>query len=245
MNYRKSLLLLIVVFTCSIQFFAQKVTDKDGLLDFSQERTTLFESKKSAATELAKQRKIPMILESKDNFMELMFFDDNGNPHYFTTTNTNAAATISTNDLNTGGSSGFNLDGSGMTVHEWDAGAVLSSHQEFNGRVSQGDNVVVSHYHATHVGGTLIASGVNPSAKGMAPSALLRAFDWNNDDSEMASEAASGALISNHSYGFGRGWTDGNWYGDPSISTQEDYLLDFMIHIAPPGTKLPMMHPIT
>jgi len=77
----------------------------------------------------------------------------------------------------------------------------------------------------------MIASGVVANAKGMAPSASLRAFDWNSDESEMASEAANGALISNHSYGYGRGWvyngSSWSWYGNTSISTQEDYLFGF------------------
>ncbi len=61
----------------------------------------------------------------------------------------------------------------------------------------------------------------------MAPNASLRAFDWNSDLAEMAAEAASGALVSNHSYGFARGWYGGSWYGTPSISTQEDYKFGF------------------
>ncbi|MCK5701980.1 MAG: S8 family serine peptidase, partial [Cyclobacteriaceae bacterium] len=56
------------------------------------------------------------------------------------------------------------------------------------------------------------------------------AFDWNSDESEMASEAAAGALFLNHSYGYGRGWVlngSWSWYGNTSISTQEDYLFGF------------------
>jgi len=46
-----------------------------------------------------------------------------------------------------------------MLIGEWDAGAVLASHQEFNGRVKLIDNVK-SHYHATHVAGTIIRTGI-------------------------------------------------------------------------------------
>ena len=76
--------------------------------------------------------------------------------------------------------------------------------------------------------GTLVAAGVNSGAKGMAPAAPLRAWDWNNDDSEMAAAAAAGLLVSNHSYGVATGWqynsSDGNWYwyGNPGISPVED-----------------------
>ena len=79
--------------------------------------------------------------------------------------------------------------------------------------------------------GTLIASGVVSSAKGMSPAAQLRAFDWNSDVSEMATEAAAGALISSHSYGYVRGWyyngATWTWYGNTTYSTQEDYLFGF------------------
>ena len=46
----------------------------------------------------------------------------------------------------------------------------------------------------------------------------------------MATEAAT-ALVSNHSYGFTRGWsndgTDNYWYGSPSVNATEDYLFGF------------------
>ena len=56
-----------------------------------------------------------------------------------------------------------------------------------------------------------MASGVQANAKGMAFEAELRALDWNSDTAEMASEAATGMLLSNHSYGFGRGWVYVRW----------------------------------
>jgi PKD repeat protein len=65
----------------------------------------------------------------------------------------------------------------------------------------------------------------------MAPAANLRAFDWNSDVSEMATEASNGALMSNHSYGYITGWAwngfGWQWYGDTNVSTQEDYRFGF------------------
>jgi trimeric autotransporter adhesin len=85
--------------------------------------------------------------------------------------------------------------------------------------------------HGTHVGGTMVASGVQNSARGMAGQATLRSYDWTDDYAEMASEAASGLTLSNHSYGWNRGWnpSGGNmfWWGTTSISTTEDYLFGF------------------
>jgi len=94
-----------------------------------------------------------------------------------------------------------------------------------------GDGTSGTHYHSTHVAGTMIAAGVDPYAKGMAPLAELEAYDWNSDDAEMAAAAAAGALVSNHSYGFSRGWawngSSWDWYGDQGISVYEDYMFGF------------------
>ncbi len=103
-------------------------------------------------------------------------------------------------------------------------------------RVTIGDTGNTTlHSHSTHVAGTMIASGVDPSAIGMSYAADLIDFDWDNDESEMASEAAGGAFISNHSYGFVCGWDwnyfDDNhwlWAGDITVSTIEDSLVWFL-----------------
>ena len=76
-----------------------------------------------------------------------------------------------------------------MTVGEWDGGAVLATHQELSGRVTQQDGETTASYHATHVAGTIIASGVDPNAKGMAYAADLDAYNWTDDESEMAQSA--------------------------------------------------------
>jgi subtilisin-like proprotein convertase family protein len=88
-----------------------------------------------------------------------------------------------------------------MILGIWDGGLVRVTHQELESRVVQLDNPNNFSNHATHVSGTMIASGVDLNAKGMAPEAELIAYDFNNDLSEMAIEAANGMLISNHSYG--------------------------------------------
>ena len=100
----------------------------------------------------------------------------------------------------------------------WDGGAVRGTHVELRGRVVQEDSTSTLDDHATHVSGTMIATGINPQAKGMAFQApLLRAWDFNNDLSEMTSAAPS-LYLSNHSYGTIAGWDlDANnnwdWYG--------------------------------
>jgi len=147
-------------------------------------------------------------------------------PLYRITHNLNGAQTIGTNRVWTGGSSGLQLNGQNMTLGIWDSKAVRTSHQAFGGRASVFDGTTTNSNHATHVGGTMIGSGTGQStAKGMAPSASLRSFDWTDDVTEMAAEGASGLLVSNHSYGLITGWAYGDygdfgsdawyWYGAP------------------------------
>ena len=228
---KKVFLLSLFLAFALAQVSGQSTTKKAELNDIAASKAAEFELRKAEALAYARQHDIPVYIEGENMFAELMYIDAAGQPQYYVTHNLNAAATISTNQVQPGGSTGYGLDGSGMTLHEWDADGVLLNHQEYSGRVVQGDATTTTHYHSTHVAGTMIASGVNGSARGMAPAASLRAFDWDSDASEMASEAANGALVSNHSYGFLRGWalvnSSWSWYGDPGISTQEDYLFGF------------------
>lgn len=161
--------------------------------------------------------------------IELQYLDDDGKPMYYQTLNLNAAYTSSVDKIWSGGSLGLNLSGSGILIGEWDGGKVRTTHQEFGGRVTQQDGAATLSSHATHVAGTIIASGISAGAKGMSYAANLDAYDWNSDLSEMASAAADGLLISNHSYGFIAGWyddyrNDGKWvwFGDTNLSMTED-----------------------
>jgi len=157
----------------------------------------------------------------------------NGQPQYDMTYNRQAAISTSTNHVQDGGRSGFNLMGADMIIGEWDGGGTLTSHVEFEGRAIQRDNPFSPSNHATHVAGTMIAAGINPEAKGMAPKATLWTHDWNSDGSEMAQAASEGLLISNHSYGTIAGWAFGDWseednnrwhwWGDVSIDSVEDF----------------------
>ena len=140
--------------------------------------------------------------------LELQRFAPGAGPVFYVTNNVDAADTVSTDELWPGGSAGLSLDGSGMTVGEWDGGAVLGDHPDLYGRVTQVDGTTAISDHATHVAGTLIGAGVAllPQARGMAYAAHLDAYDWNTDSTEMAAAAAAGLLLSNHSYGIAAGW---------------------------------------
>jgi len=226
----KNILHLLFLILTINTIIGQTTTNKQKLYQLANTFAQKAITNKKAVAEYSQLHNIPTRIETDSTLIELMYIDKRGIPQYNTIDNENAAETISTDECYTGGAAGLSLDGTGVLVHEWDGGTVLSTHQEFDTRVTNGD-ASATHYHATHVAGTIMASGVVSTAKGMAFDATLKAFDWTNDNSEMASEAATGALVSNHSYGSIRGWyfngSSWVWYGDTSISNDEDYLFGF------------------
>ena len=160
--------------------------------------------------EVARQLGIPARRELPNGrLMELQRIAPGIGPIFYVTNNVDAADTVSTDEVWPGGTAGLNLDGSGFTLGEWDGGAVDATHLDLAGRVTQVDGATEVSGHSTHVAGTLIGAGIHPiypQARGMAYAASLDAHDWNSDTAEMASAAASGMLISNHSYGIAAGW---------------------------------------
>lgn len=160
--------LIFLLFTS--QAISQRKTNVQKLKAFSAQKSIEWKQKRAQAEAFARQNNIPIKFESADGtFFELQYIKD-GIPQYYMTVNANSAATISTNKAHAGV---FNLDGSGVTVHQWDVRAVRTSHQELIGRVVMGDGISTTHYHSTHVAGTMIAAGVVAAAKGMSPNANL------------------------------------------------------------------------
>ncbi len=104
------------------------------------------------------------------------------------------------------------LNGTGVTVAEWDGGHADFAHGDLSGRVQYGDNASVS-THATHVAGTVIGSGIGSTGglyKGMAPSAKIVSFLWWGNSASINTEYSiaidgHGAKISTNSWGLGVG----------------------------------------
>jgi|GEM_PF-2691221 len=183
---------------------------------------------------------------AQDNAVpEVLFLDDasivgivgfrNAHPVFFTTHNHRASSITKTSRLYEGSGLGLNLDGSNLTLGIWDASIVYDRHQEHNTRIIPKETGGTSN-HATHVAGTLVASGITPEARGMAPKARLHSYNWNFHLSEMIVEAENNLLVSNHSYGRIAGWHKFNlmqdssrwqWFGDPSISVDKDYTFGY------------------
>ncbi len=182
------------------------------------------------AVSVAMREGLPIREQSPDGHIIELQKIVKGRAVYYATDNEHAAMTTHTRKL---WSAPYNLTGEGYThLGEWDGGAVRGTHDELTGRVTQMDGTETRSDHATHVAGTLIASGVKSAARGMASAADLSAYDWNDDASEMAAAADGGMEISNHSYGYIVGWYhhsngDWDWYGDTSIDPHESYLFGF------------------
>lgn len=157
-----------------------------------------------------------------------------GIPVFEKTDNAGASKTVGVDQLRTGGSLGLNLTGTDFRVGVWDGGRVKADHVELIGRVTGNDGASTISNHATHVTGTIMATGINTLARGMASDARALSYDFDNDVSEMISVSKADQttlLISNHSYGTVSGWewngSSWDWNGDPSISATEDYKFGF------------------
>ncbi len=151
-------------------------------------------------------------------------------PTYFQTYNENSSLTISLDPCRPDGDLGLDLTGDGITVGVWDAGRCRNSHAEFGDRVSylEEQTVLSNDNHATHVIGTIAASGVQADARGMASEVLVENFNWKDDFEELSEYALQDRYIVNQSYGISTGWAvdqSGNpiWRGDVFVSTVEDY----------------------
>lgn len=174
-----------------IEFNEQYVKDQEKVLQYSRANN------------------VPILRKNENgSFDQLMRITDDGMPIYYSIDNVDSANSTRANRLHSGGSLGLNIEGQGMSAYVWDGGPTRVNHNEFfqagtlRATIGDGSSILNGNsFHATHVSGTIAASGFEPNAKGMAPKAEVFTYTWDNDIAEMASAAASGALISNHSYG--------------------------------------------
>ena len=172
----------------------------------------------------AEQLGIPVRVDGAGNEVSILHDIRGEEPVYRVTQNRNAAISSGANLLYP---APYNLGGTGVKVGVWDAGRVRNTHQEFNTtRVVNRNATAPLDDHATHVAGTVGASGFTASAKGMAPSVAIDSWDWNSDYAEMTSSGAATVSgdttkipLSNHSYGYNAGTADMGVYNDESVET--------------------------
>lgn len=187
---------------------------------FAKQKAEEFEKEYAIALQIAEERGLPLSgTDEQGNFFQLVgIFHETGELKYYKTRNNNptdgSIQTARAQYLSEGSGLNLNIQGQGMIVGIWDGGQPRDSHESLTGRVISKDGTVSWHFHATHVAGTMVSSGVNPSTKGFAPAANLWANDWAYDISEMTSQAQQGLLVSNHSYG--PGYYGANLHNNPS-----------------------------
>lgn len=176
---------------------------------------------------------------------------------YIASTNIESAEATRTNFLHNGGGMGLNLQGENMLIGVWEIDYPYFGHIEFQTtsfppslRISSPDydaSTSTIDNHATHVSGTLIASGNNASAKGMAPQASIVSYDANNDAAEASNQASTNALlVSNHSYGvplFFNGsqnvsdWVPGCYQGDSVLWDQIHFTYPYYLQVVSAGNS--------
>jgi subtilisin family serine protease len=181
------------------------------------------EARYEAVLQKAELLEIPVRVDGPGNKVSILYDFRGEEPVYRTTMNANAAISSGANLLYP---APYSLNGTGVKVGVWDAGAVRNTHREFNTtRVVKRNNVALDD-HATHVAGTVGASGFTATAKGMAPNVSIDSWDWNSDYSEMTSSGAASATadaskipLSNHSYGYNATTAEMGVYNSESVDT--------------------------
>ncbi len=204
MKLKKSTTLLLVFFLFSIFINAQSSSDRNYIK--RQTNTQALQKIITDASYLNKtinakssRQKTPLTKIKKDGRIGVLYsFDQKGQPVYAYDDNIEAAISGRTDKIWTGGSSGLNLNGAGIEIGVWERGKARASHQEFEGRASAGDDASVTS-HGTHTGGTLIAAGIDPKARGMASAARIKNYSASGMVGEAAAFAAAGGILANNS----------------------------------------------
>ncbi|MCC5928099.1 MAG: S8 family serine peptidase [Cyclobacteriaceae bacterium] len=224
--------ILILTGLFCTQLYAQDYRQRRTLLEISERASKEYTIQRKRTLQLADSLQLPVRISGRDGgISELQGFSQHGIPLYYTTHNLSGARLINTDDLWSGADRRNTFAGIGQIVGMWDGGIARWSHREFQNRLlakdAPADKDISYNFHATHVAGTLVAAGIREDATGMAPEAILHAYEWNDDLAEMAAEAADGMKVSQHSYGTIAGWRRENnkwyWYGTPAISLTTDY----------------------
>lgn len=229
----KKIFVILLLLIIGAPSYAQISTNRAALEQIAEQENLKWEQAKKRAEKYAKDNNVKIRIEMEDGTIIQLVDVENGLPIYYITDNVGAAITTRANELWPEGNVGVDITGEGFDqVGLWDGGSVFRNHQEFNNtgtnRVTQSDNPYSISAHATHVCGTIIGGGVDADAKGMAYLAEMKAYDWDNVESEMSAAASNGMVISNHSWGMITGWNYDDYsgwylYGESNISPTEDY----------------------
>ena len=108
----RKVLVFIYVMSTILNASSQTYTNKGRLEQLSGKYYEKSYENKRTVIEYAKKYNIPIRYETDSTLVELMYIDQRGNPQYYTIHNENAAKTISTEKVYSGGGAGLSLDGS-------------------------------------------------------------------------------------------------------------------------------------
>lgn len=203
----KRILLLALLILMSNFLYSQSFNRKN----LSAIHDEIIERNKLDSVEVAeylRQNQVKKVIRlGNGKIAYLKSISPNGTPNYISTYNLESRYTTGVEYLQDSAGLNFPLFGQNMTIGVWDGGQVRGSHNELVGRVQNKNGAPFSD-HATHVTGTIAATGNNEQAKGMAPQANIIAYYAFDDDlGPMAIEASNGLILSNHSYGLVLGWS--------------------------------------
>jgi hypothetical protein len=202
---------------------SERIRVLDSIISSENEKSI---AKTYAARQFASKFNIPQKRQLADGrIIELQYIHENELPIYHITHNAGASETVSAKNIYPGSDFGVDITGEGLVAGVWDAGSVYPFHIELANRIISKDFLAPLDDHATHVAGTISASGIDSDARGIAYKAGLYSYDWNNYLSELALEASNGLLVSNHSYGIvlGWNWEDGKWVWRGLSEFNQDY----------------------
>ena len=224
---------LVLIFACSS--LSAQLYDESGIQNLQllfDKLTKEQELRKSRVSEFMQSKSILDKMSIQSNLAKgyVLYDIQNGKPLYKKPFNEDAADAMGIGAVREGGALGLNLQGEGLNIGIWDGGLIRTTHQEFAGRINYFDGAASSVFsdHATGVAGTLLGTGLSSGTRGMAPMATGIAYDFNNDEAEMVqAQMLREILVSNHSYGLITGWNDGQWFGDATISEDEDWRFGF------------------
>jgi hypothetical protein len=206
-------------------------TPADSMQDYADLQASAFSTTASAtaiqqqsvrdeALTWATANGIPTELMSIDGTTATLVSREGNVPNYLSPCDIASDITINTTNVWPGGSTGFNLTGTNTTISQWDEGLPRPTHTEFGGRVTELDGYTNLSDHSTAVAGMIAAAGANIiysngvpigyAAKGMAYTAQVQSWSYNDNVGDLAGMAASLGTnhmrLSNHSYEFTSGW---------------------------------------
>jgi len=170
-------------------------------------------------------------------------------PVFYSIEETSANATANVDELQAGTVSGITspLTGNGIKLTVFDAGLILSTHEQFaTGRaINKEATTEAQHFHGTNVNSILIGNGIatgnftqssvsypKANAKGILPQGTIDNYMFGatalgNNYEKLAS--LPNLNISNHSYGTNYGWNKPNtsntyyWYGNYDLNHTDTY----------------------